>query len=145
MKRFALLFLVVVFISCGTTTISHVEPVISVRGLDFIEYAKRDFWFSPEKYNHDYESLGIISVESFGEATFKTSKDKYGGMIKTWHKTSPSVDLALAEMYKIAKDMGGDGVMSLDFQDVEKNINAGKNGQVYVPGIKISGHVIKRK
>jgi hypothetical protein len=54
--------------SCATVKRKYIPKVLSVSAFDLSKYSNQGFLITPNKYNGDYESVGIISAIAMPKA-----------------------------------------------------------------------------
>ena len=118
-------------------------------GYDFTKYSAQGFLFTPETYNGEYESIGLIEAEIYPKVSrTRPSDDKsafdtwtLGTSGTRWYVGSVSADEVLDSLYTYTKQMGADAVVRLEIGETESR----SNGEITFKGVKASGFAIKRK
>jgi hypothetical protein len=127
-----------------------------VYGIDFSEYSKQEFLFTPYSYQSAYEPIGLVEIvlrAGMKHGTLPKSYVKMGMSNQTYEKKSEKgwmitepIDMkeALGFAYEKAVKMGADAICDLKFESFNDRIF---DGQEYFscPTIKIHGFAIKRK
>ncbi len=128
--------------------------------VDFSEYTQKGFLFTPEKYNGEYESIGLIALEAHPEILIDLDKltmiEKDGNIIYKTNNTDGYrkvkigttayyiKDLELQEVikqfYDKAKIMGADATMNFEYKFILAKYSAS-----HYNAIRISGFAIKRR
>jgi hypothetical protein len=121
---------------------------MEVNGFDFTEYSKQGFLFTPESYNGEYESIGLIEVAFYPPVTKDTlriNEEKWDSWLRSefsrWYVGVISSNELLDSLYNYTNRMGADAVINLRISETEPKTN----GVVLYSGIKASGFAIKRK
>lgn len=149
MKYFNSLLIIISlsFLQCGHNL--EIEKQVYISSYDFTEYTNKGFLFTPEKYNGEYESIGLIEVEIYpGIEKIKDKAQLNSG--DTW-RSSASYKLykysqtitpyeVLDSLYNISYKMGADAVINLEILRSEI-----QHYEITIEGIRASGFAIKRK
>lgn len=135
---------------CGKR-ITHIPPVTLTSGIDFTEYTKRGFMFTPEEYTGAYESMGVITVSMYAEGNLEPPPRPprrgifgNGGAEQpelVWRFKELRVQDVLEETHKRATGMGADAVVRFNVRAVTRPSGV---ALVDVPGIEVTGFAIKR-
>ena len=144
----SIIFITLLFIY-GCMEGYDLNKTVSVYGYDFTKYSAKGFLFTPEPYNGEYKSIGLIEVTIYPPVSrMKIPEPK---SFDTWHNQnykqgewyigSISANEVLDSLYNYTKNMGADAVVNLQITDAEPKTN----GVVYITGVKASGFAIKRK
>lgn len=145
MKVFLSLSLIFTLASC--VSIQEWEGGYQTKGFDFRPYTNEGFLFTPNKYEGDFEAIGMIEVIAKPkiEKTPPNQKNMegasrvlYGQDYYFVHDPNPSK--LVEQLYKRAKEMGADAITQ--FQISEHSIS---NNGFEVPTIRAYGFAIKRK
>lgn len=147
------LLFVLLFGGCSTPKeITNIPGRVDVAGIDFTEYTKRGFLFTPESYSRRYNSIGVVSVIVWAEMNRQESEKivrghqqaevnlgyKYG----PWRADYLQMQEAIHSMYEQATGMGADALVNFESKGVVAPHPI--YSSVQVPGIEISGFAIKR-
>jgi hypothetical protein len=130
-----LLILLLLFPSC--MTLDHIPAESIYYGLDFRKYAEADFLITPEMYQGDYMTMGMVSYELYPEAHYVQAPDPKwitGIVLPKW---------AVDSMYNFCKSMGADALVNFRAEFVTKPYYNIAN-PINLSGVKISGYAIKR-
>lgn len=117
-----------------------------VYGLDFREY--EDFLFTPNEYQGEYESIGIVRVvlrpsvinNPKNQVQGREYIERYASSSSRWYIEVLEPQDAVGEAYRVAVDMGADGLTQFSIDEVELT-----NGPIMVPALEIYGFAIRRK
>jgi hypothetical protein len=94
---------------------------------DFTKYTERGFLYTPYRYQGDYESIGLVSVEITQELKHERVVGKRGKW-KVWkYKWSAEpidVDTGLERLYSLATLMGANAVVDVDIDYSTKTYDA---------------------
>jgi len=155
MKKLAFVFCVFLLTSCATLT--KIAPEETYYGIDFRRFAEKDFLFSTEKYNDNHLLLGIITMEIYAGAKYEidVNKKNYIGSsaTPTWiyeNVNSITTDSALNKIYNKTLEFNGNAFVNFKIEPIIKTVNKNDKGKsisniANVPGIRITGNMIKRK
>ena len=156
MKRIiALTGLLLAMWSC--TTLTKIDAYSHMNKVDFAAYSQKGFLITPEKYNGEYESIGIIDFVKMPGAVYSNLKDmegnnKYIPEHSNFSKTSSQwfyefidLDKAINELYEECLSMGADAIMNFDFELNEDSYTVDYSNPTKVTGYRITGFAIKRK
>lgn len=138
--------LLILLLFTGCTTLNHIPPESIYYGFDFRKYAERDFLITPEMYQGEYMTMGIINYEVYPEANFipvEISKP-FGGTYekKSWVQDIILPKWAVDSIYVFCKRWDADALANFKMDLVEKR--HGSYDNIVIIGIKISGYAIKR-
>lgn len=145
--RNCLLFVSLVFLFGCSSTQQMARSVI-VTGLDFRPYAERGFLFSPERYDGNFESRGVIKVQVIPqvkkldfvyERVDQTAWVQLGPPSSVWVAERLDSKSVVEEVYKAATNMGADAVVRFEVSTREI-----RNGEILVPIYEATGFAIKR-
>ena len=157
---FYFVILSMLMFSCKVIELSHIPQKEIIKGIDFRKYTEKGFLITPEKYNGEYESIGIINYLIMPEANRKiqevvipTTKSKWEdsdyiyrrseGIFK-WVIKEVDVQIALDGIYKQCIEIGADALVN--FSAVSENEEyLYTNPPLSLKGIRITGFAIKRK
>lgn len=144
MKKHILLLLLFLA-GCGTSPKTW-DSQTNVYGLDFRDYNQQGFLFTPNVYDGDYESLGIVNIQLIPAVT------KTQGAGKNWRRGySANSDVvwwievldtrnAIDQAYREASSMGADALSQFEISE-----GSVVNGDMEVPTLEITGFAIKRR
>ncbi len=153
MKKLFLLFLSLLFATCTTL---KVDKAMVVTAFDFSKYSKQNFLITPDSYNGDYESIGLISASLFASVTeteLPTNMHENGKF--SWETDSTylmfsvnkyyliekiNTEEVVEELFQTVKRMGGDAITNL-----KTNFTYRERYGIYIPGVELTGFAIKRK
>ena len=152
MKKYYLLFTVTTLMfsfSCSPGV--EIQRTVISSGYDFRPYTEQNFLFTPEAYQGEYESIGLLYVEiipevkraNYGENSrineleWEFIRSRSGDGV--WKVKRFSSKEILDELYKEATKMGANAVVNLKFENIENS-----NGAITFYGIGVSGLAIKR-
>src|SRR3990172_5295829 len=146
MKQKLIISLIILFVfyffNCGTP--DHIPKQVNYYGFDFTKYSAQDFLFTPEKYNGEYESVGILEVEIFPEVfrTKKQAEDAYypwEGEVPWWFTEKITSEEILDSLFSLSKNMGANAIINLQISTVTKSYR-----NLTIEGKKASGFAVKR-
>lgn len=152
MKKLILCALLgLILFSCKVVEVNTVPRRELLTGVDFREYSKKDFLFTPEKYLGDYESVGLVSFLVMPKADrVKTESNtdsnpwKDTGIIHTWKTEEIDIQNALDGIYKRCIEMGADALVNFH-SEVEITDYPYLIPPLKLEGYRITGFAIKRK
>ena len=143
--------LLIVFNGCVVKerSITKFEKSNSISSLDFTDYMKKDFLITPGTYGNDYVALGMFTFAMYSEVNYieTTVEDEKGKkvIIGEWiTKELVKPDEVLAQAYETAIKKGSDAITHFTVSPTVKNEFDGVSN-VSIPGLKMSGLLIKRK
>jgi hypothetical protein len=137
MKKIVLLLLVIIL--CTSCQNFDLSKSVNVYVYDFTKYADKGFLFTPEAYNKDYSSMGMIYVQIYPEVKSKYETSGFDQKTEEYIVGRVKASEAIEELYRSAKDMGADAVIRFLITPITK-----KNGPMTIEGIEASGFAIKR-
>jgi len=146
MKKIFLTSTLALLFAC-TPPLTNIPRESSFFGIDFSKYTKAGFLITPEKYNGEYESIGIVNYVLVPGAELKTIKMSKEGQTypqKIWVKEQTTLGQGLDSLYSIATKMGANGIMNFKVISADRTYGS-INGAVNLSGYEISGFAIKRK
>lgn len=129
-------------------------------GIDFSKYSNQGFFITPEKYNGEYESVGLLSYEYLPSGEYLTGgmsdvrnssynpNDKnssYFLPVKYWHFEKINVEQVMDSVFKICKNMGADALVNFEIMEKSDDIGANSLNPSTRFGYTITGFAIKRK
>ena len=121
----------------------------SVAIIDFSKYSDQGFLITPESYQGEYSSLGMINTVLRSPAILVDTLVKSSVVDneyinkQVWIVERLDVQDALDLIYLQAVEMGGDAIMNFHITPNDKT-HTDVKPFVTVPGVEISGIVIKR-
>ncbi|MCH7498388.1 MAG: hypothetical protein IH971_11170 [Candidatus Marinimicrobia bacterium] len=123
--------------------------LFSATGFVFSEYSKKGFLFTPNNYDGDYESLGLVQVTYTPRANVVSAPVISDPLYKNWQKYRLKPDpldpqKVIAHIYSICVEMGADALTQMKIEHHSVGPNSLTNNQI-IDGIKISGFAIKRR
>ncbi|MBS3945280.1 MAG: hypothetical protein KGZ42_07275 [Melioribacter sp.] len=138
MKRIILVTsIIVVLTSCKNL---EAPKTVDIYLYDFTKYAEKGFLFTPETYNYEYESMGMIYVQIYPEIKRK-GEDKYmGDPEKNYVIGKIDVSEAIEQLFQSAKKIGANAIIRFQINSISK-----QNSSLLIEGIEASGFAIKRK
>ena len=134
------LIAVLIFITGCASNLKSIEQYENIAVIDFSKYSAKDFLITPEPYSKVYKSLGLMNLTTRAEATLNP-EIKVG--MPRWLVGSINISKMLDTAYSSAIDMGGDAIVNFRITPSDETYTDGVYS-VTVPGIEISGFVIKR-
>ncbi|MCF7801628.1 MAG: hypothetical protein K9N34_06380 [Candidatus Marinimicrobia bacterium] len=158
----SLIVLIIVAISYSCTEPPQVIPEYSIiTGMDFTKYSNQGFLFTPDKYEADYESVGLISMTYRPRAELKvltgdtTSHPELKAIYekgvggapyqekREWQYEILSEEF-LDEVYEACVGMGADALTQMEFSVSYVPMVSDLVNPLTLPEIKIYGFAIKR-
>lgn len=122
---------------------SHIPEYSEFRILDFTPYTEQGFLFTPDKYNGEYESIGIVRYEFVPSQNLVTKEGKYNSVTgysdpssKEYVPDEYNIQDGLEQVFLVASDMGANAVINLSVESIEVLGNAN--------GYRINGFAINR-
>lgn len=148
---FLVCILAIVIQSCKTAQISQIPKREIFSGIDFREYTNKGFLFTPEKFEGNYESVGMVSFLIMPEAVKRRAETNPNpgswqdpGYIYNWEVKKIDIQNAVDGIYKRCVEMGADALVNfkseINIEDYPYLIPPFK-----IEGYRISGFAIKRK
>jgi len=142
-----IIFILYLLGGCATPP-DYIPEKLEVNRIDFTAFSEKGFLITPEKYNGDYESMGLITL-TFRPFTKRNKILTSGGTevsnLSHWEMEKIEHDSLLNSIYEICTEMGADAFTQLEMH-VESVIFAQNTTQpVEIPEITISGFAIKRR
>lgn len=147
-KLSSVFFLIVISLSSCVTGIKHLPRNEQFLGFDFTPYSENGFLFTPESYQGDYESIGLITysvtpeanlVNSYGNGGASTYSSK--SMLE-WEVEELDANDAIKSMYDKCIEMGADALTNFKVETKETLIPTTHQPMYqYI----VSGFAIKRK
>jgi hypothetical protein len=159
MKKIILIALITaIFVSCSAPLkeLSRIEGYGIMNKIDFRKYTEKGFLITPEKYNGEYQSIGMIDyIKMPGASYIKRAKTDDNGnpvapefghpaeLDKHWVTDNMNLDAVLEELYKQCIAMGADAI--INFSLIPNSVtHGGITNPVTIEGIRITGLAIKR-
>ncbi|MFA7421746.1 MAG: hypothetical protein WCZ90_18830 [Melioribacteraceae bacterium] len=144
MKNRVLITLSVLFLFACTSP-RELRKEVYYTGFDFTKFSKQGFLFTPESYNSEYESIGVINTTLFPEVKnqdYRTfGSNEYLPLGETgWSYKQINVSEAIDSMFVQATRMGANAIVRFDVKNTSK-----QNSYITIPGIEVTGFAIKRK
>ena len=154
--KYLTFFLLMVFTTSCLVELKTIYPKETIYGIDFTPYTSKGFLFTPEKYDGQYESIGMITYTTMPGAKYLRSGAKPNpyyrpggsepGVISVyeWVVDSMKFSDALRNVYDICVSMGADAMINFQNEVIRDEYTNIKN-PVVILGYSISGFAIKRK
>lgn len=154
MKQITLSLFLLVLVSCAVTEPKHYPRIVHFSAFDFTPFTEQGFLFTPEKYNFDYKSIGLITCVIIPEEDYKiTQQSKQKNRLDdVYFEKSESTmifyteDIKPDEVLKLFYDecvkMGADACINFDYQTT--NIPSRNNIYRTITCHVVSGFAIKR-
>ncbi len=161
MKQITLSLSLLVLISCSITKPEpkHYPRIVHFSAFDFTPFTEQDFLFTPEKYNFDYQSIGLITCIIVPEEQIKVIQqskqikrlddiyfdDIYSDRsetIKIFYPEEIKPDEVLKLIYDECVKMGADAFINFEYQTMYKPSQ--NSGFEKVKWHIVSGFAIKR-
>jgi hypothetical protein len=154
MKQFTLSLLLSVLISCTVTEPQHYPRVVHFSTFDFTPFTEQGFLFTPEKYNIDYESIGLITCVIIPEEDYKETQlseeearlnDVYYNKNETtmiFFTEEIEPDEVLKLFYDECVKMGANACVNFDYQTT--NIPSRNKAHKTITCHIVKGFAIKR-
>lgn len=135
-----LLGTLMLFAGACAPAVKYLPPAVTTASIDFSSYSKRGFFFTPDPYSGQYETVGFISVIRYASARYAEPDQQYaaGGH---WEVDSIPLQEAIDSMYARATRMGADAIMELRMDAVIAPPTAATPA---LPGLHVSGFAIRR-
>ena len=152
MKKILLIpLLLILFATCAEPP-DLIQEKFIVTGYDFTKYSDKGFLFTPNEYNGEYQSMGLIQLTYMPEAKLVTvyvsSLNSEGKPItikkKKWKIDPLNVDKVIEDIYNLCMTMGANALTQMDIEPYSENHAQGTTKPITITGIKISGFAIKR-
>jgi hypothetical protein len=120
---------------------SHIMTTVKV---DFTKYTAKGFLFTPESYNDQYESIGILKVTIEPEILkLKNKKEREYNQVthegSEWLIESIKFNEAIDSIFTLASSMGANAITRFQLERVLRN----DYGLLY-NSYEVSGFAIKR-
>lgn len=134
MKKLVLVLLTLLLIGCNPGY--EIGKLIFTYEYDFTKYSENNFLFTPEKYDGEYESVGLLKVEFFPPIKKNDNPESYSKYKQEEINTQEAID----SLYMLAKRMGADAIMNFKVEPTELDY-----GFMIGEGVQVKGFAIKRK
>lgn len=158
MKKWILIIVSVTFLaSCSPLrTLEYIDEVSKFYAVDFTKYTKQNFLITPEMYQGQYESIGLIDYTLMPKSLYKTIGRKQNPnwtegstiprfiSVQEWVDDDMSLDRALERVYDKSKLLGADALVNFRW-DVQTTEYTGIANPKTIVGVRITGFAIKRK
>ena len=122
------------------------EKSMEVAGYDFTEYTEQGFLITPESYQGEYQSIGVLSVTVWPRIEQKPVEDTLAqpgpdNPAQVWLVTE-DVDPqeVIDSLYAEAQSMGADAVMNFRTEPVKEDLDNGPTRS----GVRARGYAIDR-
>lgn len=145
--RKLLILLITAFIFTSCASLESLPGSKTFTGYDFSKYSNQGFLFTPESYEGNYKSIGMVNV------TFWPEVKKQGDPLDssknysvtrtydtTWFIEKLNMQTAIDSMYSKASKMGADAVIRFN-----TNYQTKQHGSLSIIGLEVSGFAIDRK
>ena len=142
MRYVAAVFAILIIGGCAATgpDSNVVQRRTVVTGFDFSDYAEDGFLITPESYNGEYQSIGIVRVTLWPGARKQPSRQTAAGRsLGEWFVENIDPSQAIDSLYTVAKGMGADAVVKFNIEYVYED-----NGRLRLQGYEASGFAIRR-
>jgi len=147
--RFKVIYLFIIFfVSCAKPP-SLIHEKFITSGYDFSDYSKKGFLFTPNLYQGDYETFGLIQLSYTPQAKLTEIRVEHKYKSRSYVKKEWKVDeinpkKAIESIYKACVEMGADALTRMEIETFFERHAQGTTKPITIPGIKISGFAIKR-
>lgn len=143
MQMKVLAFAIVLLTACET--VKHFPGESTFVKVDFTKYTQLGFFITPEKYNGEYESIGMVEYTAVPESNLMESHRYADGSVhKIWGHRPIYVSQGVDSLYSFSKSMGADAIINFTVDAVIRD-HPTAMPPVTVVGYKVSGFAIKRK
>lgn len=145
---FALPAMVLVFCGCGSPMLfNSIDKSTEITVLDFTNFTGRGFLFTPLTYDGDYESVGLIAVTMFPDATVEQVPIPGSNTVhkKQWAIGALDIQAALEQAYQECVNLGADALTQLDVQSVTQSFVGVTDPPLVLQGYQITGFAIRRQ
>jgi len=144
MKKITTVIGILLLIGCSA--ISDIPSYTEVYTIDFSKYSNDNFLITPEGYEKEYSSIGMIDISLFPHAR-KLPYEQITPEIKsiynvqgTWVTEKLNTEDIIEIVYNKTKEMGADAVIRFKIETItNKYIDFNHNG------LRVTGFAIKRK
>jgi len=141
MKSIFLSITIMFLVGCGNAV--ELEKELYHVGFVFTKYTQNNFLITPEGYNGDYESIGLITTVLYPEVkkvSIKDLNENWQKLGEYWSVKKIDANEAIDSMYAIAVKHGANAIIRFDTKVISK-----PNGIFNIYGWEVSGFAIKRK
>jgi len=141
MQRIIILYFLFL-LSCKS--VNQVSSITEYIVIDLRRYTEQDFLITTEKFNENYEAIGLLELSVFPGATrLRNGQTLPENTYKQgfWAVEKLSTEEAIDEIYNRAKEMGADAIMNFELTTVKKTIAI----DLQLSGFKMKGFAIKRE
>lgn len=146
MKKFIfILFCIAILSSCSIERVKYIHSFTEKLVFDFRKYTEKDFFITPEKYQGNYESIGIIDISIYPAAARQLEIIKPQNIIDGeyaqgyWLIRKLKPNEIINTIYEEANDMGANAIMNFKVTSIQKQVDYDLN----LKGINVSGFAIK--
>lgn len=146
----ALAFTIILLISsCSQESITRIPREVTYYGINFTKYSKQNFLVTPIEYPGFYDAIGIVSVELYPEADYKTTEIRTNAsgqevQHKEWVVEQIDAQDAVDSLVSMASRMGADAIINFKL-NTEKAEYLRITNPIVLSGVSASGFAIKRK
>jgi len=154
MKKLLYLSLIFAFFtySCKTLETTTIPKKEILSGINFTKYTQSGFLITPEKYNREYESIGLIDFLYMPKAELQRKEDiagyqqndNYIEVGYSWVIDPINIQDALDKIYTRCLDMGANALVNFN-ATVEVDQYPLVEYPVTIKGYRITGFAIKTK
>jgi uncharacterized protein YbjQ (UPF0145 family) len=143
--KFSTLIIIVLFLSSCATSLQQWDSEYRTFGYDFTEYSESGFLFTPEGYNGNYDSVGMIEVVFIPQIRKGNERINIEGAYRIvvgtnyYYVKEPDTDEIIMQMYKKAIELGADAL--INFELVPHLLD---NEGVKIATYRVGGFAIKR-
>lgn len=144
MKNLIIVFAAFLLLSCAPVT--TIQRTSQFTGIDFRKYTDSGFLFTPEKYNGEYESIGIVNYKLLPSAELVSPNDDptYNGpYAKRWVQEDVYIGQVIDSLYVRSVEMGADAIMNLEV--IYETEERATTPPVTLHGWTARGFAIRRK
>lgn len=147
--KHSLLFItaLMLIISCAEPP-SLIPEKLIVSGYDFAKYSENGFLFTPNSYEGDYESIGLVQLTYMPEAKHvyitKETMLRETVTTKDWLVSDINPAKGIEEIYNVCIEMGADAMTQMEIESYSVAHAQNTTMPITLTGIKISGFAIKR-
>jgi hypothetical protein len=154
MQKLFIIISILFFISCAPSLKQkRIPEIMMIMEIDFTKYSEKGFLFTPNSYQGDYNSKGLITLTYYPDAelitTVKTMKNNVGEVStykeSYWNTNSINSNTLLDSIYSICLEMGADAFTQLEILNSPPIHHASlTTNPVSISGKIINGYAIKR-
>jgi len=136
-------------VSCATPP-DYIPERLEINGIDFTSFSEKGFLITPEKYNGDYESIGLITLtfRPFTKRIIVTDGSPNSLEVpglSHWESEKIDHDSLLNSIYEVCTEMGADAFTQLEMQVNSAMFAQNTMEPAEIPEITITGFAIKRR